>query len=193
MDITRIRQNKNLFGDHTPESISSSTDQNNAKKKDYVSILKKLENDEKLTREDLADMDMKELIQTEYYKELNGKGKIRKNLVDMIEDAHNSDGNTDAYFVCNNCMNTHNIPHGFCIYTKNQEKTSSLHEYDDEDVYRNMVYQRTIPRTRNFKCTNLNCPSIKDNIPTEAVFFRKSGTYEVIMVCCACLQIKKNA
>ena len=192
MDITRIQPNKTLFGTHTPSSISSDTETDSGKKKDYVEILKKLENDEKLTRDDLVGVDMKELLQTDYYKELNGKGKIRKNLVDMLEDAHNSDGNTNAYFICNNCMSTRRIPEGFCIYMKNQENTASQRNYDDESVYRNMIFQKTIPRTRNFKCTNESCPSLKSDIPTEAVFFRKPNTYEVVMVCCICSQVKYN-
>lgn len=161
---------------------------NNAK---YEEILKKLQTNEQLTEDELKSIDMKEIIKTDYYKKMNGKGQIKTLLINMIDDLSNSDNNTKVYHICNNCLFHKSLEPGFHVLSKNPEGVVSSHDYENEEIYKNMVYQRTKPRTRAFKCPNKSCPSVTGSKPSEACFFRKPGTYELIYVCTLCHTIKR--
>ena len=153
---------------------------------DYDEIIRKIENNEKISNADLMNFDMKELIKNDKYTQTQGKGKIRKILANLLDNAHNSDEDTTGYLLCENCGFNKKIDQNTVIFTKNSEGIV-YQECDDYDVYRNMVYQRTLPRTRNFKCPNKTCPTNTDkDVPTEACFFRKHNSYVTIMICTTC-------
>jgi hypothetical protein len=178
--------------DNQSDDLSDDSEYDETKELYYQEILKKLQNGEQPTEDELRSIDMKEIIKTEYYKKMNGKGQIKTTLINMIDDLSNSDTNTKVYHICNNCLFSKQLDPGFHVLTKNQEGVVSSHDYENEEVYRNMVYQRTKPRTRAFICPNKSCPSIAGSKPSEACFFRKQGTYELIYVCTLCHTIKRN-
>ncbi len=124
----------------------------------YEALIKKIENGETLQPSEIENIDMRELMSTEYYVQANGKGKIRKILMELIENNQNSDDNAHAFFVCTNCGYTKQITSNIVVFSKNSENMT-YEEVDNFEVYRNMVYQSTIPRTRNFKCPNSKCNS----------------------------------
>lgn len=164
----------------------------NKPKVNYKDIIKKVENGQKLTNDEILSINVKDMIQDEYYRKINQKNKIKKLIIDMIDDLGNSDENVQAYLLCTNCYYHRPIDQGFRIMSKNQEGTAYTHDYVNEALYRNYAYQRTLPITRNFKCTNELCPSNKDNVVPEAVFLRKDNTYNIIYVCKYCKSIKLN-
>lgn len=175
LDITR-----NLRTPHTEKEISA---------ENYEHILKKIENDEQLTRSEILSVNVKDLLKSEQYKQSQKKGKIKKQLIDVIDELQSSDENIGAYLVCSNCLYNEPIKQGLLIYTKNPEKEAAYHENENINVYRNFVFQKTIPRTRNFICPNKDCASHTTE-PTEACFFRKPNSYEIIMVCTICYTVK---
>lgn len=171
----------------TPEVLSTSANINI----DYKIILQKVENETPLTIDELKSIDIKELMNNDYYKKLAKKGDIKKKIIDMIDDMVNSDEKTNAYMVCQNCGHTVPIKSGSCIITKTPEGVNAEYEYINETVYRNKVFMNTIPRTHAFTCTNNKCPVYVNKLQPEAVFFRKNvNTYDTIYVCAHCLTIK---
>lgn len=187
LDVSRTPFNATLLDTTTPVDVSTDHAIN------YEDILKKVENGEKISEDVLRTLDVKEMVKTEYYKKMAKKGDVKKVILDMIDDMGNSDQNINAYLVCRNCSFTKQINHEMKILVKNPEGVPATHEYVNENALRNRVYARTMPRTRNFNCPNKDCASHKQNVPTEAVFFRKdANTYETIYVCCNCLSVKVN-
>ena len=173
------------------KQLDTSTEKETEDTTKYDDLIKKLENNEQLSPEELVNVNVKDLLKSEYYKQVQGKGKIRKLLMDMIDEAANSDENTQAYFVCKNCAYSKPIKSGTLIYTKNIETLETEESNDDYTVYRNMKYQKIMPRTRNFACSNPTCISNTDkNTPSEACFFRKHNSYELVMVCAYCSSIE---
>ncbi len=186
-DSSESEQSDDLDSD---EPLSSELDAKQVA--NYENILKKLQNGEQPTEDELKSVDIKEIIRTDYYKKMNGKGQLKTTLANMIDDLANSDTNTKVYHICNNCLFSKQLEPGFHVLSKNPEGIVSSHDYENEEVYRNMVYQRTKPRTRAFKCINKSCPTVLGTKPSEACFFRKTSTYELIYVCTTCHTIKQN-
>jgi hypothetical protein len=173
--------------ENTPEVLSTSTSANI----DYKIILQKVEAGTILTQEELKTIDIKDLINNDYYKKLTKKGDIKKKIIDMIDDMINSDEKTTAFMVCQNCGYTEPIKHQSCILTKTTESMYATYDYINETLYRNKTFMNTMPRTKDFICVNKSCPAIVSKIQPEAIFIRKNKhTYETIYVCCNCLTIK---
>jgi hypothetical protein len=157
----------------------------------YETILKAVDSDQPLTGEQLAQIDVKKMIKTEYYRALKSKSAIKKKILGMIEDMGNSDENTTFYLFCTNCGYSRPLDSGFHILSKNPSGVASLHNYSDESKIRNAVHTGIHPRTREFTCPNKECASHKKGNPTEAVFIRDGDTYRLIYVCTTCLTIKR--
>jgi len=158
---------------------------------DYKVLLDKVLNNEKLSFDELKMIDLKELVENKYYKNLSGKGEIKKTIIEMIEEMGNTDENINSYFFCNNCNYSKKIDNETKIFSKNQINTIEENEYVDPSYYRNKVFSNTIPITRNFICPNEKCESNTGKKPTEAIFFRKNKySYKLIHVCKICLEIQ---
>ena len=186
LDISRTQ----LIG---ADEVIASKNISAEKNVNYEELLKKVENKEKLSDEELTSIDIKELVNNDYYKKMNKKGEIKKRILEMIEDMKNSDENGQAYMICRNCGFTKPIKPQFKIFTKNPEGVTSAHDYVNEANYRNRLIMGTMPRTRNFKCPNKECPVYTKNASPEAIFFRKSSdTYETIYGCVNCATFKMN-
>lgn len=195
LDVSRTSLTKEEvdLNDSQPTDTIESESTENKIVVDYENILRKVENDEKLTNEELSSIDIKDMVKDDYYKKLGKKGKIKTQIMEMIDDMRNSDENTSAYLVCQNCAFTKPIKSGLHILTKNPEGVPATHDYINESNYRVRVNMRTMPRTRNFTCQNKNCKGLMQSLPQEAIFFRKSAdSYETIYVCTHCLAIKIN-
>ena len=189
LDITKATAKIDKLESETPKSLSTESDKNF----DYEKFLKKIENGEKVTDQELMSVDLKELGKHDYYKKMAKKGDVKKQIADMIEDLGNSDTNTQAYMICKSCGTNKQIPKKYRIISRNPEGVASLHDDVNESNYRIKVFMRTIPRTRNFNCLNKSCPSQKSEIQPEAIFFRKhANTFETIYVCVHCLTVKPN-
>jgi hypothetical protein len=170
-----------------PEIVSTSTTANI----DYKTILQKVESDKTLTQDELKTIDIKDLINNEYYKKLTKKGEIKKKIIDMIDDMINSDEKTTAFMVCQNCGYTEPIKQRSCILTKITEGSNNTYDYINETVFRNKTFMNTMPRTKDFICSNKTCSMQANKIQPEAIFIRRNKhTYETIYVCCHCLTIK---
>jgi hypothetical protein len=199
LDITRtmpIKNNEEIDTDtDTPKNLSSDEEEEEIKNQnvDYETLLKKVEAGKKLSYDELSSINIKDLVKNDYYKKMAKKGEIKKNIIDMIDEMGNTDENVQAYLICKNCGFSKTIEAGLRILSKNPEGVISGHDYINEANYRNKVHIRTMPITRNFKCTNKDCPVYKEGLAPEAIFFRKNNTtHQIIYVCKHCLTIKMN-
>ena len=165
---------------------------NTKTEKEYVELLKKLESDISLTPEEMNGIDIKELVKTDYYKQMQGKGKVRKIVSEILDNIQTSDENTQAYLVCENCYFSKPLTSDTHLFSKSSDGVVVYNDQSIDDLLRNKVYQMTLPRTRNFICTNNKCKSNTNpsDFPTEACFFRKHNTYAITMICTVCHTIK---
>lgn len=186
-------QDNQTDGQETDEHENDNKNKEPISNVNYEALLKKIEDGGKPTNEELREINIKDMVKNEYYKKMAKKGKIKKSITDMIDDLGNSDDNTNAFMVCNNCNYNKNIDPGFRVLSKNPENYIAHNDFVNEDAYRNKVHLRVVPSTRSFKCPNAKCPSKQKNVQSEAIFFRKNaGTHETVYVCKKCLTIKMN-
>lgn len=189
LNITRKKPNYAYDDEETPNELSSETDE--LKEDEYVEILKKLNNDETIEDEILKRINIKDMIQTEYYKKMNGKGALKKKLLVMIEELDNSDGDIEAYYVCENCNFYKKIESGASLYSDfSNNMKMSYSGMKNESNYRMNVHSRVNPSTRHFRCPNDKCLSRVGKKPSEAVIIRESNSYRLIHVCRYCKTIK---
>lgn len=91
-----------------------------------------------------------------------------------------------AYFKCSNCGYTQEIEPGTLILSRASEKTTSDY-IADINRYKDMVYDMTLPHTRNYICPNKSCKSYDDHSLREAVWFKPSKySYTIVNICKAC-------
>jgi hypothetical protein len=160
---------------------------------DYDDMLKKLEDGVEIDEETLKKINISNMIKVPYYKKMNNKGLLKNKLMIMIEDMTNSDSDVHAYHVCANGLFSEQIKTGFHVLTRPTEKNQrNRTSFVDIDKLRNLCYMNTLPRTRNFSCVNIKCPSRTPDVPQEAVFVRLPGSYQLYYVCTTCHTIKMN-
>ena len=197
IDVVESDTDEKLFASSTPAELSDTSDsgEEDDEKMEideefYEDILKRVESGEKLSAENINDIDVKKMIKSEYYKSIKSKSDIKKKILTMIEDMGNSDEATVFYFFCNKCGYHRPIDPGYSIVTKNSADKPSMHEYSDPAKLRNIVHFGIYPRTREFTCPNDKCVSKKGGVPTEAVMCRPGKTHKTVYVCQHCLSIK---
>jgi len=91
-----------------------------------------------------------------------------------------------AYFVCNNCGYHEKIKPQTLIFSRiNNDKIQDIVVED----YSYMIHDSTLPRTKEYTCTNTNCDTHKKPALKEAVFFRASKSFQLIYICTVCQTI----
>lgn len=180
--------------DNTADNAEDNAEEVEEDLVNYELLISKVENDQTLTDEELASINIKRMIKTDYYKSLKNKSVIKKKIIDMIEDMSNSDSNSDCYQFCCNCGFSRKTENGFVIATRYSKSGSINNEnkFFDKHNVRNKKQIRTYRRTRQFKCGNPNCPS-NNGKPPEASMIREKGSYRMIYVCAykSCGYIKR--
>lgn len=113
--------------------------------------------------------------------------KFKKNpekveeLIKQYEIISSKKNNFDVYLICNNCNSAYTINPKTVILKTN------LGEVQFKEV--NLDYKTqdpTLPRTKDYICHNQKCPTHKDLVNKEAVFFREGKGYLTKYVCCIC-------
>ena len=70
------------------------------------------------------------------------------------------------------------------IYSINYKKQHFI--FDDDDI-EFKINDPTLPRTKDYKCENIDCETnIKNDTYKEAVFYRASSSYHLKYACCIC-------
>lgn len=91
-----------------------------------------------------------------------------------------------GFYKCQHCGYQQEIEkHKLIIKKSKQSATLSL----EKPQYKNMIYDETLPRSKNYICPNGNCKSHQPKYQTEKemVWFKpKMNDYTNIYVCCLC-------
>jgi len=121
---------------------------------------------------------MDEIIKNVKYKKLNDEQKLQ---IQQLFDEGVSSG---IEFKCNNCNYTLDIKESTLLYeldmNTSNDKIKSLEE--TELFCKNPI----LPRTHDYICKNDTCPTNKNKIKKEAVFYREKDSMKVNYICCIC-------
>lgn len=110
--------------------------------------------------------------------ECDYKYDITKN-VEQIDTSKSNNTKNDAYYICNNCGYNNLIEPKTMIYYKTTEKIS-LVSYKNTDL----LYDHTLPVTKNYVCQNNKCTTHTDSNSKEAVFYKHN--HIITYICKVC-------
>lgn len=173
----------------TDSSTSTDTDQNEKNNDKLIAdVIEDLLNNNVISDTTFNEIKMDQIIKHKSYQQLDKKQKALvqskiSSYLDKIDDA------TSAYYVCNNCSYSEIIPSGTVLISKMSGNTSS-NNYVNYDKLKNRMYSKILPFTRNYICTNADCPTLstdsKIKKEKEAVFYRIPGSMQAWYTCNVC-------
>jgi hypothetical protein len=125
-----------------------------------------------------AEFKKEDLEKNSKYKKLSEEEKLKFEVLFQLPQI------TGAQFRCNNCSFAKEITESVLLYELDMsDKYDKIRSIEDNQLICN---NPILPRTHDYMCKNLECPTIKTKIKKEAVFFREKYTYKVNYVCCIC-------
>jgi len=150
------------MNEDTPSSMSSMSDNSSSSP-----------DDDQISHYD--DKSKKSIKDKEKEKENEAMAKFKIENFDMKK----------AFFKCTNCGNNEPIKSGQLILSRMAIGKNA--DYFDQEKMRIMMYDKTLPHTRNYICRNKECKSHNDYALRDAVFFKPSkNSYITKYVCTAC-------
>jgi len=145
--------------------------------KKAADVFKKIENNEDLSLYK-TDVKMDEITKNIKYKKLNDEQKLQiQKLFDEVV-------LSGIEFKCNNCNFSLDIKESILLYELDMNnKDDKIKSIEENELFcKNPI----LPRTHDYICKNIDCPTIKKNTKKEAVFFRNSDSYKLNYICCVC-------
>lgn len=88
----------------------------------------------------------------------------------------------ESYFYCKSCGYNEKIPNKKFIFSRGNENKNESYNYN----FINYVNDNTLPRTKNYNCINLNCPTHANPENKMAVFYRHINSYNIRYICKIC-------
>lgn len=177
LDISKTTTKKVIDLDETPSSVS---EEGEDKIEKIINKILAEEDVEKLIENIKTD----KIVNSEVYKKLdkNKKHIINEKLEGLSEKT--IDSSLLSYYSCKSCGWSQKIKPGTQILTKTGGDSQS--SYMNTQRYKNKIYSKVLPFTRNYICPNKNCPGNKDKEKHEAVMYRINDTMRTMYTCCAC-------
>ena len=163
--------------------ISKSFGNENIKEKTSIKkpndAIKLFESNENINFENYkAEFKFEELEKNSKFKKLSQENKNKFNILFLINNIIN------AEFKCNNCNFTKEITESIILYEYNVfDKINKIKNIEENELYSK---NPTLPRTRDYICKNISCPTITKKKNKEAVFFRDINSYKINYICCVC-------
>ena len=90
---------------------------------------------------------------------------------------------SNAEFKCQNCGYNDVIKKTISLYSLDNNENVKINTIEDNKI---IAADRTLPRTRDYNCKNLECSTHKNPNDKEAVFYREGNNYEVNYICTKC-------
>jgi hypothetical protein len=167
--------------DKTPNEISSNTESDGLKTDIIENTLQKIIDNDDVTTGELKKLDIEKITQHDFYKKLS---KTNKKKVDdkLLYIRKELDLAISAFYICNNCQYSKPIDQQTLITSRVNDDISN--NYTNTEKFKNMVYNKALPVTRNYICKNKDCTSHKKHDMREAVFYRNG--MQVWYTCKAC-------
>jgi hypothetical protein len=126
----------------------------------------------------VAEFKKEELEKNSKYKKLSEEEKSK---FDVLFEMPQISG---AQFRCNNCSFTKEITETILLYELDMsDKYDKIRSLEDNQL---MCNNPILPRTHDYICKNLECPTNKNKIKKKAVFFREKDSYKINYICCIC-------
>lgn len=152
----------------TPNTVSSDTPKV-AKKDAVTQLLEKVHNGNDLVQLDIKTLTFDEIVNHDKYKELDkvSKKKVDEQLSKLVKE---QDSSTGAFYICKKCYCSTPIETKTLITSRVRDGLSS--NYMNMEYCKNFVYNKALPISRRYICTNKDCESHKNHEKREAVFYR---------------------
>lgn len=177
LDISKTTTKKVIDLDESQSSVSDEGEEQ------IVKIINKILTDDDVDKL-ISNIKVENIVNHESYKKLdkNKKHKINEKIENIA--SKTIDSTLLSYYSCKSCGWSQKIKHGTQILTKTGGDSQS--SYINIERYRNKIYSKILPFTRNYICPNKNCPGNKDKEKHEAVMYRINDTMRTMYTCCAC-------
>jgi hypothetical protein len=182
LDISKnAPTNNKVYDNLTPNTVSATSDSDNESNIIEKLIQKYLDGEETLTVLDIKSLNFDIISRHEKYKQMNNtqKKKFKEILASLTQQV---DASISAYYRCTNCGFSDAIAPGTLITSRAREGLTS--NFVNIDKYKNMIYNKALPHTRNYICTSKTCASHKEPEKREAVFYRNG--MQVWYTCMEC-------
>ena len=167
---------KPVFNVATPETVTNTTEDKVDTKIKVEKIIELYKNGEDISKYNL---DIKKVTTNAEFLKL--KDSEKKSIIKLLSDE--LDDMQSAYRICKNCSYYEKIVETTLILSRMNTNISAAVEED----YSFMVYDKTLPHTRDYKCKNKSCNTHSDPSKKNAVWFRpKLNSYSTYYGCTLC-------
>lgn len=113
------------------------------------------------------------------------KKDIKKEVKEEVKNINVT--NDGAYRICKNCSYYEKLTSRTLVLSRKNDISDSSKNLDR---YKYMIYDKSLPHTRDYVCKNKSCESHKNSVKKDAVWFRPNQqNYNTIMACCTCMTI----
>lgn len=176
MDISRTPSKVSL---QDPTTVSQTTTENVRKGEDeYLKLINMFKNNIDLSNEKI---NINELQKHKDFIAL--KDKEKKDLLRILKS--NEDDSLNAYYVCKNCSHSEKLTKRTNVL--NRMFIGSVSGYNDVEMYKYYIHDKTLPHTRDYICRNKSCPTHNNPEKRDAKWFRPNqSTYNTYYVCTVC-------
>jgi len=176
MDISRTAS-KMITAE--PTTISQTTTENVRKGEDeFLKVINMFKNNIDLSTQKI---NIEELQKHKEFIAL--KEKDKKELLNIIK--VNEDESLNAFYVCKNCSHSERLTKRTNVL--NKMYIGSVSGYNNVDMYKYYVHDKTLPHTRDYVCRNKSCDTHKNPDKKDAKWFRTNqSSYTTYYVCTVC-------
>jgi hypothetical protein len=167
---------KPVFNLETPDTITNTTDDKANSRIKVEKIIELYKSGEDISK---YNIDIKKVTSNAEFGKL--KDSDKKGILKIL--SSDFDDMQSAYRICKNCSYYEKIIDTTLILSRMNTNISTSVEED----YSYMVYDKTLPHTRDYKCKNKSCKTHSDPILKNAVWFRpKLNSYSTYYGCTVC-------
>ena len=111
------------------------------------------------------------------------KDKDKKELLNILK--VNEDDSLNAFYVCKNCSYSERLTKRTNVL--NKMYIGSVSGYNNADMFKYYVHDKTLPHTRDYVCRNKSCDTHKNPEKRDAKWFRTNqSSYTTYYVCTVC-------
>lgn len=90
---------------------------------------------------------------------------------------------SNAEFKCQNCGYNDIIKETISLYSLDNNENIKINTIEDNKI---ISADKTLPRTKDYNCKNLECSTHKNPNDKEAVFYRENNNYQINYICTKC-------
>jgi hypothetical protein len=160
----------------TPDTVTNTTEDNKMTKIKVEKIIELFKSGDDISK---YNVDIKKVTSNSEFGKL--KDEEKKAIIKLL--SNELDDMQAAYRICKNCSYHEKLVETTLILSRMNTTISASVEED----YSYMVYDKTLPHTRDYKCKNKSCKTHSEPTLKNAVWFRpKLNSYSTYYGCTYC-------